>query len=309
MLSVILVTPVYAESGSEAGVFTRALSSFLTHSDHRVTVICSHAASAQPSHAEAGRLTIQRLAAKRNNRQCSFAALALSRVHELTRTDRCDTIISIDADPFSILATSTLGKDHAFLDIQTENLEPDFLPPLTKDAWQPPCFNRHVLLGIAYSEASRERLIDAYQLSRGPALGWSLALPDPNGDWRIVSSAESPRSGNDAILVSMRPGLSVLPELASAHGIPTVAFDVHCGDVQELAGSVNAAMEIGADRRRAGALEQWTRTDAIPPIDARVRHWNQFMTDASSRVSGGHLDSWLRLERGGIAACAAGGAA
>ncbi|MFG0313820.1 MAG: hypothetical protein ACF8LL_06520 [Phycisphaerales bacterium] len=230
-------------------------------------------------------------------------------MHELAQSDRCDTIISIDADPFSILAASTLRHEHTLLDLQTEHINPELPLPLTMDAWQPPSFNGHVLLGIADTDASRDRLIDAYRLSQAHTLGWSLALPDPNGDWRIVCSSESPQSGNEAILVSMRPGRSVLQEIATAHGIATIPYDTHLGDIPRMVKSMNTALEIDADQRRTAALEHWNRERAVSTIEARRRLWDQYVTDASSRGIGDHLGSWLRLERTEIAACAAGGAA
>jgi hypothetical protein len=306
MLSLVLVTPVYAESGSEAGMFTHALASCLTQHGHRVIVVCSHAATACPSHAESGRLWIQRLSAKRQNRQRSFATLALSRVSELTQTDRCDRIISIDADPFSILAASTIGN-RPLLDIQTEQLDPESTLPLTGDAWQPPCFNRHVLLGTASSDESQDQLIDAYHSSYAPTLGWSLAVPDPNGEWRIVCSAQSPRSGNEAIFVPMRPGPSVLAEIATAHGIASVAYDDHRGDVPRLTRSLNSALEVDTDQRRTSALEQWKRKYADTQMRARSEYWNQYVADVSSHTIGRPLHTWLRLERSGKAVSAAGG--
>ncbi len=306
MLSLVLVTPVYAESGSEAGIFTHALASCLTQHGHRVIVICSHAATACPSHAENGRLWIQRLSAKRQNRQRSFATLALSRVRELTQTDRCDRIISIDADPFSILAASTIGN-RPLLDIQTEQLDPESPLPLTRDAWQPPCFNRHVLLGIASSDESHEQLLEAYRSSCAPTLGWSLAVSDPNSEWRIVCSAQSPRSGNEAIFIPMRPGPSVLAEIATSHGIASVAYDDHRGEVPRLVRSVNSALKVDSGQRRTSALEQWKRKYADTQMSARSEHWNQYVFDVSSHKICRPLHSWLRLERSGNAACAAGG--
>ncbi|HCT43857.1 MAG: hypothetical protein CMJ35_12085 [Phycisphaerae bacterium] len=312
MLSVALITPRFSETGSSAGYYTHALASLLCDAGIACDVICARSSAPRPGHLESGLLRVHRLPVRKGLPAMGFAAQCAKRVHELQLSNRCQLAICIDAPICADLLRafpSTLCRV-----IQTRVEAPSSEPsdlrclPIAEGIWSPPAFHTPTLLGIGASEgASREQLIRAYRASTAPVLGWSLALLEDDGTWAICDQLATEPDRDDQILLTLQPGIPMLPTLASSNGIanithadqgtiPHPAIATHQRTTESLTIAIDQAVQLDPASRAAQAFDAWSQALADHPSDAIVRTIRSMCACDSDQAAGARLQRWADLE-------------
>ena len=252
MLSIALVTPVYVEMGSPAGLCTAVLAQAFAERGHDVHVVCSASTAPRSQHVCNGSLTIHRLNTRRGSPEQAFAIQACRYILDLSRAGKCDAIECIDA-PSCLLGAAALRQTGA-LDatlvsvavdpelhslsqkttitcIADANVRVDHagmlrnihhIPfPLMPDVWHPPRTGCPTFIACdATTNASQQLIISAFKRSIACEQGWSLAVMSTDGRWFILpgtAQAETERTDRQ-VVISVSRAAPVAPVHALRRG-------------------------------------------------------------------------------------------
>ncbi len=218
MLSVVLVTPLYQETATPAGLCTAALANAFAQSGYCVHVICSMTVAPRPRHELSGRITIHRLETRRASHPMAFAVQATRRIHELVKANRCDAIECIDA-PDCVVALAALRRSSGFnaplievvvqhthaacglADASVTASGPKITPiniPFPVDSkalFVPNTFVGPVFIACdAITPDDQQVVLEAFKDSNASSQGWSLAIRSANGSWFIHERAKESKA-------------------------------------------------------------------------------------------------------------------
>ena len=294
MLSVVLITPVYAECGTAPGLYTQALARHYTDAGHRVEIICAHAWAARATYESHGRLRIHRVSCRRQNLRNSFACSSIQRVQELHQSLSCDVIIEIDASPFDLVRfTSTASKRSCWksksITIDQIDRASDEQLPIFSGTWQPPQLDSPSLLAVPSSHAERVRMVDTYFASRASGMGWALMVLEQDGNWTRIGRQMPKPTSADAILMAYGPGARYFRVLASEYGIS------HTNEVASNLG-IDQAISTPEQLRREQAFRDWQHTQRESCSTARSAYFDSLLK--SEPVDS--LTQWRTLEESAL---------
>ncbi|MFG0245869.1 MAG: hypothetical protein ACF8MF_07465 [Phycisphaerales bacterium JB052] len=312
MLSVALITPRFSETGCSAGFFTHALASLLYDAGIACDVITTRSQAPRPGHIESGLLRVHRLPVRKGLPAMGFAAQCVNRVHELQQSNRCQLAICIDAPTCADLLRAFPSKRCRVVQSRVEapSTEPSDLHglPIANELWSPPVFPTPTLLGAgAPNTSSRALLIEAYRASNAPTLGWSLALLEDDGTWAMCDHQAMAPTHQPPILLTLQPGIPVLPTLASAHGIASITHLDHGGygspslathrlTTESLRIAIDQAIRLDPNRRQSHADDVWNQSNADHPTDAIVRTIRSICDAKPTESKETNLRFWTELE-------------
>lgn len=290
MLNIMLITPVYAECGTPAGLYTQALARYYSGKGYRVDVVCAHSWAARAEFELHGRLRVHRLSCNRQNLQSSFACASIRRVHEQLQTRQCDVMIEIDASPFELLRImrSTLEPFECSIRvIDAESLDDakDSALPVFSGLWEPPVLDSPSLLATPRTAAERQHTIDIYLASRAPADGWGLSVLERDGSWSHVFRSRSTPSHEDAILMTWGPGCRYLGALAAEHGISHTQGAISTA-------VINQAISSPREVRRQQARQRWVQCQLPSTCADREENLDSLLPDRQPDLA----SRWRTLE-------------
>ncbi len=332
MLSVVLVTPLYQETATPAGLCTAALANAFVQSGYCVHVICSMTVAPRPRHELSSRITIHRLETRRASHPMAFAIQAARRIHELIQANRCDAIECIDASD-CIVALAALRQSAGFgaslievtlqrarvvgklADASITASGPKITPiniPFPVDSKVlsvPNTFVGPVFIACdAITPDDQQVVLEAFKDSNASSQGWSLAIRSANGSWFIHErSKESKAARSRPVYLAVSSATPVAAIHARRHGQECIVAD-HCPLADEFpSGQVYNAAEpqaLAEGLRRvmlnppvdtpgvSKASRRWETDHAI--VQAHEQLWKQSQSAISSISP---LSLWQACER------------
>jgi hypothetical protein len=290
MLKIMLITPVYAECGTPAGLYTQALARFYSGKGHRVDVVCAHSWAARAEFESKGRLRVHRLSCNRQNLKSSFACASIRRVHEQLQTRQCDVMIEIDASPFELLRImrSTLEPFECNVRaIGVERLDDqnDSALPIFSGLWEPPSLESPTLLATPRTDTERQQTIDIYLASQAPANSWGLSVLERDGSWSHVFRNTSTPPHQDAILMTWGPGCRYLSVLAAEHGISHTHGAISTS-------VINQAISSPREVRYQQARQRWVQCQLPSACADREENLDSLLLDEQPDLA----SRWRTLE-------------
>lgn len=255
MLSVVLITPRYIETGAAAGLYTAMLTQALILQGHRVHVITAMSPAPMPRHERQGAVTVHRLEPRRGSPSQAFAVAACRLVIELRRLGDCDVVECIDcpdciaglgllrppeAEPFPLVsvlvdpdsAAHALSPDANALaraSIVTSVLRERsgeaavVPPPLLDGFWEPPRLEGPALVLCDSAGPRAQALaISAFRDSEARRLGWSLAFRGPDGRWGVIGADQQHDPQHRQILITTSKATPIAPLLALGQGAMSI---------------------------------------------------------------------------------------
>lgn len=270
-MNVVLVTPIYSECHTPAGLYTEGLAKHLIVDGHRVIVMCAHAWAPRPGLEANGRLRVHRLSCRRSNLHASFGIAASHRLAELCETQSIDAVIDIDAREFRMIQ---LARSFAFPSpVPTRSITISELDerevssyPVLSRLWNPHMIDHPSLLAMPRDAIHRTSMIDAYRSSNAPRAGWSLSVLEQDGCWTTIDR-EHAHGAPDAVLITGAPSDRFVQLLASEHGIVTITDDPST----PLNSKIDSVISEPNESRHAWARELWQTANEPEHLAARSR--------------------------------------
>lgn len=270
-MNIVLVTPIYSECLTPAGLYTEGLAKHLIGDGHRVIVLCAHAWAPRPGLEAEGRLCVHRLSCRRSNLHASFGMAASHRFAELCETQTIDAVIDIDARDFRMIQLARLFTlpfpvpTHSITISELHDRDLGSYPVMSR-LWNPPVIDHPTLLAMPRDASHRASMIDAYRSSSAPRAGWSLSVLEQDGSWTTIDRVHA-HGAPDAVLITSAPSDRFVQLLASEHGIITIIDDSSA----HLNSMIDSAISKSKQSRHASAHERWQLINDPEHQSARSR--------------------------------------
>lgn len=314
MLNVVLITPRFSETGSSAGYYTHALAQVLCRSGIVCHIICSRTQSPRPGHQETGLMRVNRLSVRKSAHEIGFAAYAARRVHELQLSNGFMPVLCIDSHQSAVILRSIHGNSIPITELQVEGTpqtnDPVLLKsiPIASDLWSPPIFpNPTIMIFGADTPVDQTTAVESYRASGARSAGWSLAILESDGTWMIREHAPDAPRRQDCFLVILKPGVPVLPTLASQHQLASIIHDEqslqsakviarHRLTTDSLANSINLATQLHPDQRASIAGAMWNHALKSNSNDTIVDQVRSLYRTTSNSEPRRIMRFWKNLE-------------
>lgn len=293
-MNIVLITPIYSECLTPAGLYTEGLAKHLIGDGHRVIVLCAHAWAPRPGLEVFRRLHVYRLSCRRSNLHASFGMAASHRLAELCETQSIDAVIDIDAREFRMIQ---LARSFAFpspvpaRSITISEFDDHDLGsyPVMSKLWNPPVIDHPTLLAMPRDASHRASLIDVFRSSSAPRAGWSLSMLEQDGCWTTIDR-EHAHGAPDAVLITSAPSERFVQLLASEHGIITITDD----SSSPLKSKIDSIISEPKLSRHASAHDRWQLANEPEHLAARSR----FIQSLTCSDPTAPLARWRSLECG-----------